>query len=463
MDQHHPKSYGKANHAPDYEHDHSKDLIIDEGFAVLNDFRLSKPKSNHQPDPIPRYPFASFHNALQVDPKHLPILRDECELVFSARDLEEGDAYSTGVTFFLPAVATPRCALEALVLQIFKAHTTDLIPGQHYDMERSGAEWWTLVLETKGHTTTEGKGKIKNSIEDKKPDPTIVDNEEDENAEIGLHFDADYGLEEQLPHYMLHPRIATITYLTDIGVPTLILEKRSPPPTDTQKLSLDGDITKGWLSCPKSGKHVAFDGRFLHGAPASFFPAVASEAINNVNDDVDDSKQSSKRRRIDENERAYHATTPTGTNIKKRVTLLVNIWINHCPLDAEMLDDELCSQLSPVWSAEDKVSHQNPILWTLPHVNTPDPVPTTTVDVAQASVDEAGVETAILCNHNVVLHFHSSKDVLLSAVHAAKKSESQSLEINFQPGALVLEVGDEAIDEDDDGEENENEVITIDS
>jgi len=314
-----------------------------------------------------------------------------------------------------------------------------------YDIERSGAEWWTLILETKDSSSTTTKQEFKTDP-DEKHHP-VDDDEDDEDDEIGMHFDADYGLEEQLPNYMLHPRIATITYLTDSGVPTLILNKKSPPPADLQKLSLDGNITKGWLSCPSIGKHTAFDGRFLHGAPAGFFPA----ARNSVKEDV----QSSKRRKVHDNEASYPVP---GTTVTKRVTLLVNIWINHCPQDAEILDDDVCSMLTPVWSSEDP--HPNPILWTLPNVNTSDAVPTTTVAIAKSRAEEAGVESLILCNHNVVLHFRSSEKDLLSVVKDAKNTDTQSIEIDFEPGALFLEVGDEL---DDESVDEGNEVITIDS
>jgi hypothetical protein len=129
------------------------------------------------------------------------------------------------------------------------------------------------------------------------------------------HDDANFfcfaGLEEQLPNFMLHPRVATITYLSDTGVPTLILNKRSPPPSDHEKESLNGSINKAWLSHPSFGKHVAFDGRFLHGAPGKYFQSVNKTTLS-----VPEPK--SKRLRLDEH----------GTNCKlsdKRITFLVNV------------------------------------------------------------------------------------------------------------------------------------------
>ena len=110
---------------------------------------------------------------------------------------------------------------------------------------------------------------------------------------------------------MLHPRVATITYLSDIGVPTLILNKRSPPPSDHEKESLNGSIKEAWLSHPYFGKHVAFDGRFLHGAPGKMFQSVNKSALSAP-------EPKSKRLKLDEH----------GTNNKlgdKRITFMVNV------------------------------------------------------------------------------------------------------------------------------------------
>jgi hypothetical protein len=48
-----------------------------------------------------------------------------------------------------------------------------------YDAERSGAEWWTLVLDT---PTGEAH-----------PKDDEDDDDDEEDDEVGIHFDADYG------------------------------------------------------------------------------------------------------------------------------------------------------------------------------------------------------------------------------------------------------------------------------
>ena len=87
-----------------------------------------------------------------------------------------------------------------------------------------------------------------------------VDEVGDED-EVGLHFDADYELEEQTGNILLHPRVATVTYLSDCGAPTLILDQKSPPMDDLKKSTLENVISTAWLSHPQVGKHTAFDGR----------------------------------------------------------------------------------------------------------------------------------------------------------------------------------------------------------
>lgn len=293
----------------------SNDLIIDKGFTVLNNFKPGAADEDGKPDPIPRDPFASYSNAISMPSSSRASFLSDCSLVFTARTKEDSESYSTGSTYFLPCLMKPRCALEALAQTIFRAHVdslgecedTETDDGDKkkllYDPERSGAEWWTLVLDTpSGDSPAKGGDK---------------DDDEDEDDEVGMHFDADYGLEEQLPNYTLHPRVATITYLSDAGVPTLILDKRPPPPSDEEKKSLNGSINKAWLSHPRFGKHVCFDGRFLHGAPGEYFPSVSTKA-------VDTSEPKAKKLKVD-------------AQGGKRVTFLVNVWLNHCKFLANHL------------------------------------------------------------------------------------------------------------------------------
>ena len=60
-------------------------------------------------------------------------------------------------------------------------------------------------------------------------------------------------------------QISTVTYLTHDGSPTIVLDCTA----DTQYGKVkQRDITRAWVSFPSPLKHMSFDGRLLHGAPA---------------------------------------------------------------------------------------------------------------------------------------------------------------------------------------------------
>lgn len=418
------------------------DLIVDEGFAVLNNFQKD---GNGPKDPIPRYPFASFADALSMPSyQQRETFLSDCSTVFTARTKEDSESYSTGETFFLPALMKPRCALEALAHTIFHAHVDGLQgtsngDGQKsllYDPERSGAEWWTLVLDApsdgKDDTTTEESD----------------DEDEQDDDEVGMHFDADYGLESQIANFLLHPRVATVTYLSDIGVPTLIFDKKSPPPSDVEKKSLGGDIHKAWLSHPRFGKHVAFDGRLLHGAPGEFFPAAADVA--------DASEPKTKKAKVEETESNKQQNSLSG----KRITFLVNVWLNHCPIDADILDEGVVSKLTTVWEDPSKGtlkgddSYAPPFHWNLKDVASPDELgeKLTLAKATEESDGPAGVEEdLVICNRQITMIFGATmKNFHDASNYAAAKG---SAEIVMGEGVLTIGIGNEVASDDEEEEE----------
>ncbi|KAL9186965.1 hypothetical protein ACHAXT_010685 [Thalassiosira profunda] len=422
-------------------------LIIDRGFAVLSDFKpgaAAADDGKRPGGPIPRHPFASYANALSMTSARAAFLGD-CAVVFDARTKEDSAEYSTGSTYFLPCQMKPRCALEGLAQKIFRAHVDSLPKWEDkdgekkllYDPEMSGAEWWTLVLDT---PSDKAAGKSENGGDDD-------EEEEEEDDEVGMHFDADYGLEESLPDYHVHPRVATVTYLSDTGVPTLILDKCSPAPTDAEKTSLNGSISKAWLSHPSFGKHVAFNGRYLHGAPGEYFPTVAKKSI-------DTSEPSAKKAKTEES---------TGAMSGKRVTFLVNIWLNHCPQESEPLNDHIVQKLSTPWEdAHDGAnsdlksdeSYTPPFQWQLKDIATPDTLSNEAKlkRAAENSKGPAGVEDIILCNRHVDITFGAPMEEYHGASRLA--AEEGSMPIEMEDGVFALKVGKEASsDEEEDGED----------
>lgn len=390
------------------------DLVIRDGFPAL---RI--PGTKWKPmisgdEPIPRHGFWSMDEALQFDPLHLPTLLQDCETVFTAQDKPAGSAYSAGETFFLPATMQPRCALEALAKSIFQKHVAHLEPGT-FNPAQSGANWWTLVLD------------------DDEGNPSNGDDEQEED-EVGLHFDADYELEEQTTNLLLHPRVATITYLSDYGAPTLILEQKSPPMEDLKKTTLEKGIKKAWLSHPAVGKHTVFDGRFLHGAPALYFPS-----LKETKRAPDGEESAPKRVKVS----------------KKRYTLLVNIWLNHWVMDAGVLDEEICKKLKTPFEmpdsnlksddSDDKIPQ--PFQWKekVDLSKVPDQGMMEKVKLAPSNVDPAGEDELALCNHNVTIKYNP----LMSECHKASAA-GRTVELELAEGTITLHVGDELEEASDD-------------
>ncbi|KAJ1451755.1 hypothetical protein M885DRAFT_528991 [Pelagophyceae sp. CCMP2097] len=203
------------------------------------------------------YKFQSWDNVLPSS--SFETLRADCALAFRADARKRDKAYSEGNTFWVGADApkTDLCALERLALEIFEFHAKKA----PYDASKSGAEWWTLAMPHDG-------------------------------ADVGWHWDRDYSLEQ---HDMaVTPHLSTVTYLSDVGNPTVITGLTHPNEVGATFACCTDDVLVSW---PQEGKHASFDGRYLHSAPAEL--ARASDS--------------------------------TQTN---RVTLLVNVWLDHKPHDA---------------------------------------------------------------------------------------------------------------------------------
>jgi hypothetical protein len=147
---------------------------------------------------------------------------------------------------------------------IFNAHTKDLT----FDPRRSGVEWW-VQLRTGGNT----------------------------KENITFHFDKDEDLVDQ-SGINVYPHLSTVTYLTDCGAPTLILDQKAGVDYEDTSV-LYGPITTGEISVPRLGKHLVFDGQKLHGAP-SILSSPADQG-------------------------------------RRRITFLANVWLNYQPIRVEPL------------------------------------------------------------------------------------------------------------------------------
>eukprot|EP01044_Picomonas_judraskeda_P019333 COSAG03_NODE_4053_length_1707_cov_1.921020_2_plen_408_part_00 len=190
---------------------------------------------------------------------------------------------------WLPANLQPRCTLEALAMALFEEHTRGVAS---FDRERSGCEWWAQI---------------------RRPD--------DAHESIGFHWDKDEQLNTAVDGLFVQPQLACVTYLSETGAPTCVV------PITPQPFVSSGGVAGGapvssempvFLSHPRPGKTMRFDGRFLHGAPAA--------------------------RRVDRKA------------VSTRYTFLCNIWLNHRPICSKPCPQAVVEKMSQLlhFSAESR-------------------------------------------------------------------------------------------------------------
>jgi hypothetical protein len=96
----------------------------------------------------------------------------------------------------------------------------------------------------------------------------------------------------------------------------MVLEKTAPLEYGGD---MAGDVGACYFSRPMLGKHMCFDGRYLHAAPSDLrsqlWPSVTADRGG------------------------------AGAGEKRRVTFLVNIWLNHKPLAAEPPEDAVLERM----------------------------------------------------------------------------------------------------------------------
>lgn len=226
-------------------------------------------------------------------------------------------------TFWITASEPPESLLEFFALEIFRYHTRNVAT---LDMSNCGAEWW--VQTKRAIETIAGKTA---SVEN----PPLDEQEgEQQNHDggIDLHYDKDECLASTFS-VGIFPPLSTVTYLSDTpnAMPTLIFDATASSPVGMP-------IQKYFQSHPRQGKHIAFDGRLLHGAPLAFDPAAipAADSVNDESFDVAASLQ-----------------PPT------RVTFLVNIWLGHHPQNVSPLPDHIREALLPSPSSHVDSTHDS--------------------------------------------------------------------------------------------------------
>ena len=144
----------------------------------------------------------------------------------------------------------PRFCLEELALRILRHHTAQLEATDgtcaSRPLPRYGAEWWVRVTKPQRHAGAASA-----------------------SPAVGFHWDKCEASFKRHDGTYIVPLLSTVTYLSgtdDAGMasPTVVLDH--PAPVAGEGLLL-GDGEEAFISHCHRGKHIAFAGHLLHGAP----------------------------------------------------------------------------------------------------------------------------------------------------------------------------------------------------
>mmetsp|Transcript_5328 Transcript_5328/g.7492 ORF Transcript_5328/g.7492 Transcript_5328/m.7492 type:complete len:457 (-) Transcript_5328:83-1453(-) len=297
------------------------------------------------------FSFKSYPHFLRPSKKLLKELQLDCRYV---------DSELFDNTFWMPARGKPRFSLEALALSIFKQHASSLINKKeceesYIDWANTGIEWWVQhVCDDNLATVENGGGKGKEASRDC-GDIQL-------KHSIGFHWDKDEELRIRTGVYV-HAAVSTVTYLSAVGPPTLVLEQRIKA---NGKLPSEEKIRRGFVSYPRVGKHIVFDARYLHAVPrelhldAQYWENKSRDDDDNASASAADNEGDTKGARFSSSMREGTESCATTSKSNKRqrdkeegrkgrqgsqkqqkrprtpsaprVTFLANVWVNHKPV-----------------------------------------------------------------------------------------------------------------------------------
>lgn len=122
---------------------------------------------------------------------------------------------------------------------------------------------------------------------------------------------------------------------------------------------------------------------------------------------------------------------------------MVNVWLNHCPLDAEPLEEEVIAKLKAPHGKSASFSWQSEIDWS-------SKINPETIKIGKHKDDPAGSEEVVICNRVVTITYGAS----MESLHKAS-STAGLLQIDFDDDALSLFVGG-AVEEDEGSAETDH-------
>ncbi len=100
----------------------------------------------------------------------------------------------------------------------------------------------------------------------------------EQREDIGFHYDKDEGA-ASIEGRMLFPVLSTITYLRDVGAPTLILNQSTD---ESGAVEMPEIATAGVLVYPRKNKHVVFRSDLMHGCSGRLTLRSSAAALTPV-------------------------------------------------------------------------------------------------------------------------------------------------------------------------------------
>ena len=164
-------------------------------------------------------------------------------------------------------------------------------------------------------------------------------------APVDLHYDKDELLAEKFALGSF-PTLSTVTYLTgeNDNQPTVVFPH-------TYNDEEDRTIESMLLSHPVRAKHLVFDGRLLHGAPAH--PALLRKKCENTTTD-----------------KKEQSGDDSDNSCSLRVTFLVNIWQSGRPAGVTILSETIRSKIKEAaGGAQETIQVEKPLEFQQRHVS----------------------------------------------------------------------------------------------
>ena len=234
-------------------------------------------------EPAFRTSGVSTHSVSFASTSTLPALRRDVADIYCLNILANiGEPFSKFSSTFWVGAATAgskqRTLIEEVVAEICVYHMATCRTS--FNPERSGAEWWVQHQQI-----TNSQAELYNVKE----------------QSMSWHWDNDEML-YRTHDSMIHPWLATVTYLSQHGAPTCIFEQQCTSDSDALPPASPDAASRPprfYISHPKYGKQICFDGRLLHCVPAELMDTASNAAA--------------------------------ASGKEERMTLLVNIWLDYHP------------------------------------------------------------------------------------------------------------------------------------